>query len=294
MNKTTAYIFDFDDTLIFTTAKILVRNKITNNIIKTLFTAEFNNAEYTLKDSEIFDFSEFSNDDIVQNEQPTPIISIFKSLYNAGYECFIVSNRQNPQSIFKFLIGEGIINFPSDRIICTNAANSKYAELPDEKCKLNVLIDLYNDGYRSFHIWEDSELIRTSMELIVEHAYDVNIYFHDIITKDDYIKLTDMKNSEPEFIPGQLHSCKMSFWNVTLYATVENLIEILGECHCPSGDGKTQYNWFFTHKSGDYMCCLYDWKYNYINPYETIKWNIGGPDTMACIRFKQFIEDKLK
>lgn len=289
-----AYIFDFDDTLIHTTANVLIKDKNTGNIIRRLTTAEFNNSTDTLNDNEEYDFSEFTSETILQNEQPTDILKILKAMLSAGYDCFIVTNRQQQMPIYLYLISEGVITMPKNRIICTNEPGSKYAaqETSDEMRKLDVLIDLYNEGYRQFNVWEDSEKMRDAMLMILEHAYDTDIMFHPLEQDNTESNVDD--NDTDTWVRGTLKGSRCSFHGIEIAATLEDLIEALGESDGPSGDDKSTNNWHYINESGDYMCVLYDWKYyDGFDPWETINWNIGGPDTISCIRFKNFLEDKL-
>ena len=57
------FIFDLDDTLFKTTAKVIVRKK--NNIMRKLSNAEYSN--YQLQDHEYYDFSEFKDANINYN-----------------------------------------------------------------------------------------------------------------------------------------------------------------------------------------------------------------------------------
>ena len=69
------YIFDLDDTLFKTTAKVIVRKK--NNIIRKLSNAEY--STYQLQDHEYYDFSEFKDANLF-NETATPIHETHKIL----------------------------------------------------------------------------------------------------------------------------------------------------------------------------------------------------------------------
>ena len=69
------FIFDLDDTLFKTTAKVIVRKK--NNIIRKLSNAEYSN--YQLQDHEYYDFSEFKDANLF-NETATPIHKTHKIL----------------------------------------------------------------------------------------------------------------------------------------------------------------------------------------------------------------------
>jgi len=67
-----------------------------------------------------------------------------------------------------------------------------------------------------------------------------------------------------------------SFHDVTITATPQQLITILGEPNNNSGDGKVNMEWVCENNDG-VLITIYDWKENRpINNNENIKWHIGG------------------
>ena len=67
-----------------------------------------------------------------------------------------------------------------------------------------------------------------------------------------------------------------SFHDVTITATPQQLITILGEPNNNSGDGKVNMEWVCENNDGA-LITVYDWKENRpINNNEDIKWHIGG------------------
>jgi len=67
-----------------------------------------------------------------------------------------------------------------------------------------------------------------------------------------------------------------SFHDVTITATPQQLITILGEPNNNSGDGKVNMEWVCENNDGA-LITIYDWKENRpINNNEDIKWHIGG------------------
>lgn len=76
-----AYVFDVDDTLVTTGAKIIVKDS-TGNIIKKLTPAEYNT--YHKAPNEEFDFSEFQSGDIFRKTaQPTEYFKVIKTISDA-------------------------------------------------------------------------------------------------------------------------------------------------------------------------------------------------------------------
>lgn len=67
-----------------------------------------------------------------------------------------------------------------------------------------------------------------------------------------------------------------SFHDVTITATPQQLITILGEPNNNSGDNKVNMEWVCENNDG-VLITIYDWKENRpINNNENIKWHIGG------------------
>jgi len=76
-----AYVFDMDDTLVTTGAKILVRDQ-QGNIQQRLTPAQYNT--YIKKPNETLDVSEFRSEDIFQNTaKPTKYFKIIQNVSNA-------------------------------------------------------------------------------------------------------------------------------------------------------------------------------------------------------------------
>jgi hypothetical protein len=69
-----------------------------------------------------------------------------------------------------------------------------------------------------------------------------------------------------------------SFHDSVIYASVNELIEILGEPQYQSNDGqdKVNFEWDCETEEGD-VFTIYDWKeYRTISKDEEIEWHIGG------------------
>ena len=80
--------------------------------------------------------------------------------------------------------------------------------------------------------------------------------------------------------PTTKNSSLTSFWGVTFYASVNDLLSIFGDPVSVSNDGKNKVNyvWEMETNSG-HVFTVYDWKYyRTLAPDETVTWNIGGRD----------------
>jgi hypothetical protein len=69
-----------------------------------------------------------------------------------------------------------------------------------------------------------------------------------------------------------------SFHNVTVFASVNELISLLGEpqYECNDGSDKVNFEWTCLNRNSE-IFTIYDWKqYRKISEDETIEWHIGG------------------
>ena len=88
-NKTKAFVFDFDDTLASTNAKVLVRKyRVPSQVLTP---AEYNT--YELADGEDFDFSEFKNPEFIINGKPLGLIELAKDIHAEGHSLYILTAR---------------------------------------------------------------------------------------------------------------------------------------------------------------------------------------------------------
>jgi len=87
-NKTKAFVFDFDDTLASTNAKVLVRKyRVPSQVLTP---AEY--STYELADGESFDFSEFKNPEFIINASlcDNPCQEKIDSLHNKVFQLSLI------------------------------------------------------------------------------------------------------------------------------------------------------------------------------------------------------------
>ena len=98
-NMKKAFVFDFDDTLAFTNARVLVLGPhsglggAARKVAKRLTPAEFNT--YELQKDEEFDFSQFKNPEFVLDGKPTKLIELAKQVHSEGHDLFILTARSD-------------------------------------------------------------------------------------------------------------------------------------------------------------------------------------------------------
>jgi FMN phosphatase YigB (HAD superfamily) len=148
MNK--AFIFDFDDTLAKTDARVLVYS--TNPDTRQewdmpplyLTPAEFNN--YELEEGERFDFSEFRCASLIENGRPTELMQLAKEVYDENHSVYILTARGDDVSdaIAKFLSLHGI---EAKQIICVGDSDEHNGIAASKRKSLLTIMKLYDKIY---------------------------------------------------------------------------------------------------------------------------------------------------
>lgn len=144
-------LFDVDDTLIHTTAHILVRKN--GKVIKRITNAEFN--EYVLRPGESFDFAEFDDPKILDNEEFTPYWNTLKREYKKGTHIGILTARGNVDMIDKFFKKKGI-DIKSELIFAVGDPKMGLSGSIAER-KAVVISQLVQLGYKTFVFFDDNE-----------------------------------------------------------------------------------------------------------------------------------------
>jgi uncharacterized HAD superfamily protein len=146
-NKTKkAFVFDFDDTLAITTARVVIRNSM-NVSYKSVSSLEF--PGYKLGNGESFDFSEFRDDIFVKNADPTLLMNLAREVYMEGHEVFILTARQDTvaAAIHTWLMKNGV---KATEIHCVGADGN----IPISKKR--VLFDMVS-RFDKIYFYDDSE-----------------------------------------------------------------------------------------------------------------------------------------
>ena len=143
-NMKKAFVFDFDDTLAFTDANVLVYGP--NYEWHRLTPAEFN--RYELEDGERFDFTEFNNPEYILNGKPTKLVQLAKQVYSEGHDLFILTARKVSivDAIQEFLSQFGI---KATAVHCVGDHGSDIA-----RSKRKVLLTIM-EAYDKIYFYDD-------------------------------------------------------------------------------------------------------------------------------------------
>ena len=145
-NMKKAFVFDFDDTLAFTDAHIVVHGQDCE--WHKLTPDEFN--RYELQDGEWFDFSEFNDAEYILNGKPTKLVRLASEVYREGHDLFILTARNDSvaDAIQDFLSRFGI---KATAVHCVGDDGSDIS-----KNKRKVLLTIM-EAYDKIYFYDDDQ-----------------------------------------------------------------------------------------------------------------------------------------
>jgi FMN phosphatase YigB (HAD superfamily) len=147
-------VFDLDDTLIISSAKIQVLNK-RGKVIKSLTPAEFNFFKLDPKKHSL-SFDDFENSEILREANfITHVLEKLKDYYGRGIHVCILTARSSSSMIRNFFLENGIDIHP-DLVIAVNDPMYKLTGSIAEK-KSQALRWLIDHGYHDFIFFDDNQ-----------------------------------------------------------------------------------------------------------------------------------------
>lgn len=144
-------LFDVDDTLIHTTARIWIKKN--GKLIKKISNKEYNN--YKLKSGEEFDFKEFEDPQLLDNERLTKYWDTLVREYKKGTRIGIITARGDCNMIRRFILKKGI-DIHKSLIFATDDPKLGLSGTIQQR-KAEVISILYNRGYSTFVFFDDNE-----------------------------------------------------------------------------------------------------------------------------------------
>jgi len=156
--KKKAYVFDFDDTLVKTTAKIHVN--VNGKRVKSLTPEEYNT--YRPTKEEKFDMSDFTDPRVILDATPYKMwpllkrISMGNKLGNNDIDIYILTARSGAsQQPIHTLLKRNDIDIPLKRVFTVGRDDGERVDTPGEKQKvLEALVSIYGD---EVYFFDDSE-----------------------------------------------------------------------------------------------------------------------------------------
>jgi hypothetical protein len=147
-------VFDLDDTLIISTAKIQVLNK-KGKVIKSLTPAEFNFFKLDPR-KHTLSFDEFESAEILREADfIAHILEKLKDFYNIGVHVCILTARSSSNMVRMFFLENGIDIHP-DLVIAVNDPKYQFKGNIAQK-KSEALRGLITTGYHDFIFFDDNQ-----------------------------------------------------------------------------------------------------------------------------------------
>lgn len=161
----TLFIFDLDETLIISTAKIKVLDS-KGNIIKELTPAEYN--YYTKTDNtHMLNFDEFQDFGILKHSVFTKYFGLLKKEYNKGTHICILTARGNNNLIQRFFQENDILIHPDLCIAITDVSWGFVGNTAERKKQ--AIRSLVGKGYKNFTFFDDNlENLKSAKDLETE------------------------------------------------------------------------------------------------------------------------------
>jgi hypothetical protein len=164
-------LFDVDDTLIKSDVKVhVIKN---GEVIKKLSSTEYNS--YKLQPGESFDYSEFEDEDILNNR--SVFLKYWDTLqreYKDGTHIGILTARSNKDMFYRFFKSNGI-TIKNELVFAINdpKLNLKGSTIEDRKAE--VIKRLAKWGYKTMVFFDDNEAnLKTAKKL--EKSCDIKIH----------------------------------------------------------------------------------------------------------------------
>jgi hypothetical protein len=164
-------IFDLDDTLIISQAKIQVIDPKSGRVLKSLTPEQFNH--YVHDHNHALSFTEFEDAEILRRSTfITEILEKLLNFYNSGVHVSIVTARSNTKLIRDFFLEKGIDIHP-DLVFAVNDPRYNFKGNVAEK-KKQAIHGLIENGYKDLVFFDDNEdNLRLAKE--IEKERDVKV-----------------------------------------------------------------------------------------------------------------------
>lgn len=155
--KTKAFVFDFDDTLAFTNARVHVLSPCKSQVMASLTPQEFNT--HKLNAGESFDFSDFDRASFILNGTPSKLIDLAKEVFSEGHSVFILTARNDcvSSAIAEWLTDFGIV---AREVHCVGEKGTDIA-----KAKRKVLLSIIENFDRVWFFDDDARNIELAKKL---------------------------------------------------------------------------------------------------------------------------------
>ncbi len=147
-------IFDLDDTLVKTDARVKILDSKTHRVIRELTPEEFN--KFVKKKNHVLNFDEFDCPELLrQGNIINEIFHLLKSSYAKKIPVAILTARSDSEMVRQFFLNYGIDIHP-ELVIAINDPQFKHKGSIAER-KRKAIEDLVDSGYKDLIFFDDNE-----------------------------------------------------------------------------------------------------------------------------------------
>ena len=164
-------VFDLDDTLVITQAKIRVCDKLTGKCFE-LTPEEFN--EYEKNPNHVLDFSDFKSLEVMKaGKLIMYYLKILAEAYKSGIAIGIVTARDDRDMIYKWMREHVGFRIDKDLIYAVNDPVHHFKGSISER-KKEAFVELAKQGFHNFQFFDDDQ---NNLDLVktLENEYDIQI-----------------------------------------------------------------------------------------------------------------------
>lgn len=164
-------VFDLDDTLVITQAKIRVCDKLTGKCFE-LTPEEFN--EYEKNPNHVLDFSDFKSLEVMKaGKLIMYYLKILAEAYKSGIAIGIVTARDDRDMIYKWMREHVGFRIDRDLIYAVNDPIHHFKGSISER-KKEAFVELAKQGFHNFQFFDDDQ---NNLDLVktLETEYDIKI-----------------------------------------------------------------------------------------------------------------------
>ncbi len=154
INTDKMVIFDLDDTLVKTDARIKILDSKTQRVIKELTPEQFNH--FVKKKHHVLNYDDFDSPDLLRRgNMINEIFHLLKSTYAKKIPVAILTARSDSQMVRDFFLNCGIDIHP-DLVIAINDPQFKHKGTIAER-KRKAIEELVDSGYKNLIFFDDNE-----------------------------------------------------------------------------------------------------------------------------------------
>lgn len=161
-------VFDIDDTLIKSNAKVFVRNG--GKVVKELDSQEYNN--YKLNPGESFSYEEFRDFDILLASEIKPYFNTLKREYERGVHISIITAREGKDMIRDFFIKKAGIDIHPNLIFTSDCEDENFSVAEKKASSIKKLVEY---GYKTLVFFDDNV---DNLREVQKIGYELGIKIH--------------------------------------------------------------------------------------------------------------------